>query len=182
MSRELRVTLLCACFALVGTSAFATVPISVFPNPVQFGVVPLTSPSQPQYVLITNKLATAVSITGMTIAGTNSADFTADGECIGIISGNQTCQMYMTFTPAALGSRAASLQIAVSGQTTTVNIPLEGTGGNPIPTVTSVSPATIYVDSATTTVTINGSGFLPSSLVYPKQRHYTTDDHVRERD
>jgi hypothetical protein len=126
----------------------------------------MSSTSQPQYVLITNKLASAITIMGMTIAGTNSADFVADGECIGIISGNQTCEMFVTFTPGAMGARAASLQIAITGQTTTVNIPLEGTGGNPIPTITTVSPATIYVNSATTTVAITGSGFLSSSLVY----------------
>lgn len=166
MNWKLRAVLCCICLALTGQLALATVPISIYPNPVQFGIVPATSPSQPQYILVTNKLATPVSITAMTIAGADPGDFAFDGTCVGSISGNQTCEMYMVFTPPVLGSRTATLQITVSGQTTTVNIPLEGTGGNPIPNVTSISPATVYVNSPTKTVTINGSGFLSSSVVY----------------
>src|SRR5438270_7615812 len=166
MTWKSRALLCCACLAVMGHMAAATVPISVYPNPVQFGIVPITSPSQAQYVLLTNKLATAVTITGMAIAGADPGDFTADGSCIGTISGNQTCEMYMVFTPAAMGSRTGTLQITITGQTTTVNIPLDGTGGNPIPNITSISPATVYVNSPTTTMTINGSGFLPSSQAY----------------
>jgi trimeric autotransporter adhesin len=36
----------------------------------------------------------------------------------------------------------------------------------PFPPVTSVSPASIYLGSAAVTVTINGAGFLPSSVAY----------------
>jgi hypothetical protein len=48
--------------------------------------------------------------------------------------------------------------------TSPINIPLQGTGGNPIPNVTSLSPPTLYVDSPTTKITINGSGFLSSTV------------------
>jgi hypothetical protein len=74
--------------------------------------------------------------------------------------------MFMTFTPGAMGSLSATLAITETGVTGTINIPLQGTGGNPIPNVTSVSPPTLYVNSSTTKITINGSGFLPSTLVY----------------
>lgn len=47
MNRNLRVALVCACLALTGTLALAAVPVSVSPNPVQFGTVPLNSTGSP---------------------------------------------------------------------------------------------------------------------------------------
>src|SRR5690242_14948117 len=70
------------------------------------------------------------------------------------------------FTPSAMGSISANLVVTVSGVTTPITIPLLGTGGNPIPNITSISPLSVYVNTPTTNLTINGSGFLPSSLVY----------------
>jgi hypothetical protein len=165
MNRKLCVTLVCACITLVGT--FARAAVTVFPNPVQFGAVPLNSISSPEYISLTNSTATAVTISSITISGASSANFAfGSWTCVGTISGNQSCQMYMTFTPSAMGNISATLVISVSGVTTPINIPLQGTGGNPIPNVTSLSPQTVYVKSPTTTVTINGSGFVPSSLAY----------------
>jgi hypothetical protein len=103
----------------------------------------------------------------MTISGTNSASFAFYGfPCLGTISGNQTCQMYMTFTPSAMGNTSATLVITEVGVTNPINIPLQGTGGNPFPNITSISPASIYVNSPTTKITINGTGFLSSTLAY----------------
>jgi hypothetical protein len=103
----------------------------------------------------------------MTISGTGSASFAFYGfTCLGTISGSQTCEMLMTFTPSAMGNISATLVINEVGVTNPINIPLQGTGGNPFPNITSVSPATIYVNSPTTKITINGSGFLSSTLAY----------------
>jgi hypothetical protein len=165
MNRKLCMTLVCACITLVGT--FARAAVTVFPNPVQFGTVPLNSTSSPGYISLTNSTATAVTISSITISGASSANFAfGSWTCVGTISGNQSCQMYMTFTPSAMGNISATLVIAVAGVTTPINIPLQGTGGNPIPNVTSLTPQTLYVNSPTTTVTINGSGFVSSSLAY----------------
>jgi hypothetical protein len=75
----------------------------------------------------------------------------------------------MIFTPSAMGNIAATLAITETGVKSPINIALEGTAGNPIPFVTSVSPPTIYVNSPTTTITIHGSGFLPSTQVSNEQ-------------
>ena len=165
MSRTLWITLVSICLALTGTLAQAAV--TVFPNPVQFGTVALNSTGFEVAVYLTNTTATAVTISSITISGTSSANFSfGPWTCVGTISGNQSCQMYMTFTPSAMGNISANLVIAVSGVTTPITIPLLGTGGNPIPNITSISPSTVYVNTPTTTVTINGSGFLSSSRAY----------------
>ena len=167
MNLKLRVALQAACLALTGTLAAASVAVTVYPNPIQFGTLPLNLTSQPIYVFVSNTSVSAVTISNMAISGTNSSSFAFDGPpCIGTISGDQTCQMLMTFTPAAMGSLAATLGITEAGVTTPINIPLQGTGGNPLPSATSLSPPTVYINSPTTKITINGSGFLSSTLVY----------------
>jgi hypothetical protein len=167
MNLKLRVIVVCACLVLTGTFALAAVPVAVFPNPIEFGTVPLNLPTQPVAVFLSNTSTTAVTITSTTITGTSSGNFAFYGpSCIGTISANQSCEMYMTFAPSAMGNVTASLVIAETGVTTAITIPLQGTGGNPIPTITSLSPSTIYLNSATTTVTINGSGFLSSTAVF----------------
>lgn len=164
MNRTLCVTLVSLCLALTGSLARAAV--TVYPNPVQFGAVALNTTGS-QYISVSNSTANAVTISSMAISGTNSANFAfGPWTCTGTISGYQSCQMYMTFTPSVMGNISATLVITVAGVTTPVNIPLQGTGGNPIPSVTSLSPQTVYVKSPTTTVTLNGSGFVSSSLVY----------------
>ncbi len=167
MSRHLRFAVVCACLALSGAMARAAVPVAVYPDPIQFGVIPTNSPSTPLWIYLSNTSTSAVSVTSTTITGTNSTNFAFDGyACVGTISAGQICEMSLTFTPSAIGSATASLVIVETGVTAAITIPLQGTGGNPIPTITSLSPASVYVNSATTTITFNGSGFLASSLVY----------------
>lgn len=165
MNRTLCVTLVSICFAFTG--ALAQAAVTVYPDPVQFGTVALNSNGYTVPVNVNNSSANAVTISAITISGTNSAEFAfSSWTCVGVISGYQSCGMYMTFTPSTMGNISASLVVTISGVTTPITIPLQGTGGNPIPNVTSVSPSTLYVNSPNTTVTLNGSGFLSTSLVY----------------
>jgi trimeric autotransporter adhesin len=176
MNRKLRVALLCACLALAGTMAVAaTTAVTVYPNPIQFGIVALNSPSQPLYIYVSNTSVNAITVSNMTISGTNSASFAFYGSpCIGTISAEQTCEMFMTFTPSAMGNVSATLVITETGLASPINIPLQGAGGNPIPNVTSVSPPTVYVDSPTTKITMTGTGFLSSTLAYLQNNNSST--------
>jgi hypothetical protein len=167
MNLKVRVTLLLASIALTGAFVEAAVSVTVYPNPIQFGTVPLNSTSYAQIVVVSNTSASAVNISAMSITGTNSSSFAFDGSlCVGVIQANQSCDMYMTFTPSAMGNLGATLAIAETGVTGSITIPLQGTGGNAIPGITSLSPPAVYVNSPTTKITINGSGFLSSTLAY----------------
>lgn len=167
MKTKLFLAIAAACLLLSWTlPSTAQVSISVYPDPVQFGTVALHSPDA-AYVYVSNPNANSVTISAMTISGTNSTDFAFNGpNCVFTISANQTCQMSLTFTPSAMTARSATLQITVTGESSTINIPLLGTGGNPIPVITTMSPASIYQSNPATTITINGSGFISSSLAY----------------
>ena len=167
MKKGTCVAVMTICFVLIaGLSQAVGASVAVSPSPVQFGTVPENSIGYPTLVSVINLTASAVTITGMTVAGTNSGDFAFYGpNCVGTIVANGSCTMYMEFTPLGIGAQSGSLQITVSGQTAAVSAPLLGTGGNPIPTISTISPPTVYEDSPATTVTVNGTGFLSTSIV-----------------
>jgi len=140
------------------------VPISVYPNPAEFGTVAQNT-SGYLTVYVSNVTSNTVVITGMSISGTNSGDFTFYGtNCVGTFGVGQTCQMIMVFTPSSTGTRTANLLISAQGLTQQVTISLAGTGGNPLPTLISLSPPSAYQNSAAFTLTVNGTGFVSGAV------------------
>ena len=140
------------------------VPIGVFPDPAQFGTVAQNS-SLVLGISVNNLSASPVNITGMSITGPNASDFSFDGfECTGTLPVGQGCSMNLLFTPSGMGARSANMIINIQGLITPFTVPLLGTGGNPIPTITSVNPSAVYVNSPTTTVTVNGTGLVSTSF------------------
>jgi hypothetical protein len=164
-------------FLLVSSLAQAAfVPINVYPNPAEFGTVPEYSTGY-LTLYVSNVTSNSVVITSTSISGTNSSDFALSGSgsnCVGALSPNQTCQMTVLFIPSAIGSRTANLLIAVQGLTQQVTVSLGGTGGNPIPTITSLSPPSAYLNSAGFTLTVHGTGFVSGALVYFSNAALTT--------
>jgi trimeric autotransporter adhesin len=167
MRRFVSLALGLLCLALIARPAkAATVPISVFPNPIDFGTVPENSTQLNQYIFVSNSANTSVMVTSIVLGGTNSSDFAFAGPlCVGSISPGQSCQMGMEFTPSAMGSRSANIVISYKGVGSPITIPLVGIGGNPFPNITATSPASVYAGSPGFTLTISGTGFLPSSTV-----------------
>lgn len=167
MTNTLRLCLAAVLCLFVATIAHASfVPVSVYPNPVAFGTISENTTGY-QIVYISNTTASSVVITAATISGTNASDFAFyGGNCVGTLSAYQTCQTTISFTPLATGSLSASLVISIQGLTQQVTALLEGTGGNPPPVITSLSPANAYVNSPQLTLTVNGTGFQSGAIVY----------------
>lgn len=162
---------------LLLTASFAHaafVPISVYPNPAQFGTVAEYSSSY-LTLYVSNVTANSVIITAMSISGSGSTDFAFYGNnCVGTLGANQTCSMNMVFTPLAIGALNANLLISVQGLAQPVTISLDGTGGTPLPTLTSMSPTSAYLNSTGFTLTVNGSGFVSGASAYWNSAPLTT--------
>jgi hypothetical protein len=175
MIRTLRSILSPLLLLLTASLAHAAfVPISVYPNPAQFGTVAEYS-SGYLTLYVSNVTTDSVTVTGVAISGANSADFAFDGNnCVGTLGPNQNCEMTMVFTPAAIGALSANLLVSVQGLAQPVIISLDGTGGTPIPTLTSISPTNAYLDSAGLTLTVNGTGFVSGASVYWSYAPLTT--------
>ena len=116
-----------------------------------FGSQPLSTTSPAQAETVTNTGTGNLTISTVTISGTNASDFAVSADfCTGAtVTPNSTCTVSVTFDPSATGSRSASLNFTdnASGSPQTVN--LTGTGvTTPVP-VAGVSPGSLTFSNQT---------------------------------
>ncbi len=116
----------------VGLSSMGAIPVvSLAPaSGLRFGGQRLNSKSSAQVVTLTNKGTMNISVTKIALTGTNPSEFAIGVDtCMGkSISTNSSCTVNITFTPAAMGVRSASVGFTsdAAGMPQTVN--LTGTG------------------------------------------------------
>lgn len=172
MNCRLRVVFVATLFLAAALAHASFTPVTVFPNPISFGTVAEDSTGY-LTVYLTNSTANTVTISAMSITGTNSSSFTIANPCT-TISAGQTCETEATFVPTAVTSYVANLAITVSGSNQPINVVMNGSGGNPLPTITSLSPTSAYVNSSAFTLTVKGTGFVPGATVYFSNAAMTT--------
>jgi hypothetical protein len=107
--------------------------LSISPNSLNFGVVTAQgrsfSSAPPQTITVTNTGTANLSISTITIGGTNPGDFaTSSDTCSGTsVAPKSACTVAVIFTPATTASRLATLTVnSNAGASQTVNI--AGTG------------------------------------------------------
>jgi len=134
-----------------------------------------TSPSQS--VTLTNSGNADLTISGISIMGTNATDFTKTSTCPitpSTLAASASCSISVTFTPSAAGSRAASVSITDDTSGSPHSVALSGTGIPPSPAVmlnpasltfgsqnvgsTSSSQASVLTNSGTVPLTISSIG------------------------
>jgi hypothetical protein len=101
---------------------------TVSASSLSFGKQKVNINSVAKAVTLKNTGATALTITGVAIAGTNSQDFTQTNNCPGSLAVNAICTMDVTFTPTAVGSRSGSVVITDNAQNSPQTISLSGAG------------------------------------------------------
>jgi hypothetical protein len=108
--------------SLTGTGTDISVPVNL-----KFGSVTVGTKGS-KNVTVRNLSENSVSITSITITGTNAGDFTETNICPSSLGGGKTCTVTVTFQPAAKGSRSATLNIADTGGGSPQTTSLSGTG------------------------------------------------------
>ncbi|MGA6960076.1 MAG: choice-of-anchor D domain-containing protein, partial [Candidatus Acidiferrales bacterium] len=103
-------------------------PVSLAPSSLTFAAQVVASTSAVQNVVLTNVGSGALSISSITIAGTNNGDFAQTNNCGSSVSSEATCTIGVTFTPTASGSRAATLTIADGSAQSPHTVALTGSG------------------------------------------------------
>jgi hypothetical protein len=93
-----------------------------------FPATTVKTSSAAQAVTITNSGTSAVTMTSLTIGGTNSADFTGTSTCTTSLAVGASCSVSMTFKPGATGARSGTLSIADSATGSPQVVSLSGTG------------------------------------------------------
>jgi len=107
--------------------------VSLTPKSLNFGDVPVGQKSQPQTVTLENIGANDLSISQITIGGTDWGDFSQTNNCpsapIPPLTNNySTCTIKVTFAPTAKGSREAVLTVTDNGFGSPQQVKLSGKG------------------------------------------------------
>jgi hypothetical protein len=151
--------------SLTGTGTAAPAPVvTLAPTSVAFAGQTSGTTSAPTTVTLTNSGNAALTIVGITIAGTNPTDFattTGSNACGSSLAAGATCNIYVTFTPATAASFAATLSVADNASGSPQGVALTGSGVAPADFTVTATPSSQTVQSGgstTYTVTVSSSG------------------------
>jgi phospholipase C len=110
---------------LTGVGTF----VKLAPASLSFGTQKVGTTSAAQTVTLTNvSVSSTLSITGVTLTGTNPGDFAQTNTCGTSVPAKGSCTLSVTFKPAATGSRTASVSVNDNGGGSPHLVPLTGTG------------------------------------------------------
>lgn len=116
-------------------------------------------------IVITNPGSATLTISGVSITGTNAADFSQTNNCSTLAAVSGSCTIQVTFTPTTVGSRSASISVSDNAAPSPQTVALTGTGI--VPQV-SFSAASLTFDnqalsttSAAQTITLSNTGTAP---------------------
>src|SRR6266566_2952286 len=137
-------------------------PIYLAPALETFSAQNVGTTSAAQSVTLKNTGASALLISGITLTGSNSADFNQTSDC-GSVSAGSTCTISTTFQPTATGPRTATLNVAADGSgSPPQTVSLIGTAIAPAVTLSlpsvSFTGQQVNTTSAAQVVTLTNSG------------------------
>ena len=102
--------------------------VSFSPASLAFGNQPADVASTAQTVTLSNTGNAPLSITSLTLAGANAADFTQNDTCPSSLAAGANCTIVVMFTPSFAGTEGASLSISDNSTGSPHAVPLSGTG------------------------------------------------------
>jgi Abnormal spindle-like microcephaly-assoc'd, ASPM-SPD-2-Hydin/Glycosyl hydrolases family 39 len=137
-----------ALLPLLGTTCLAAVTAS--PTTVTWNTVPLGSKGGQKVVTLTNGNAASITISSMTLTGTNPGDFQIFSKtCGATLAASASCTANIIFGPTATGTRTATLNFNDSDSSSPQKVALSGTGTSGTGSVTA-SPSTLAFGSVNT--------------------------------
>ncbi len=141
-----------------------TAIVSVSPLAVQFPNQLVNTASTSQLVRLSNSGTQALVVSAITVVGANPGDFAQTNDCSAPVAPTAFCTITVTFTPTAIGARAATLRIADNAGDSPQQVALGGTG------VVSQPPFNLvvtFVGAGSGTV-----GVAATNLTQPTPNHY----------
>jgi acid phosphatase len=139
---------------LTGTGVAGSVTLT--PVSWNFGNQGVGTTSAAQTFTLSNSSGSTITGLAVSLTGSNAADFAQSNNCGTSVANGAGCTINVTFTPAALGSRSATLTVTDSAGTQTSG--LSGTGADTTaPTTQITAPANGATLSGTATVTATAS-------------------------
>lgn len=143
--------------------------LGVSPGSVTFAQTTVGQQSASQDVTVSNSGNAAMTISAITLGGTNSGDFVKGGTCStsSSVAAGSSCTVAVTFVPTASGTRTGTLSLTTNAANNsgTATVSLSGTAAaTPVPVV-ALSSTTVTMPqtqqgttSAAQTVTLRNTG------------------------
>jgi hypothetical protein len=115
-------------------------------------------------VTLSNIGTLSLNIAGILATG----DATQTNTCGAVLGVGANCVIAVAFSPAATGSRSGTVVVTDAAPDSPHVISISGVGlPNPVPLVNQpLLPAAVQPGAAGLTLTVNGTGFVPGSVVY----------------
>ncbi len=101
--------------------------VTLSPTSVNFGTESVGAPVT-QSVTVTNSGGSALTVSSVTVTGTNTTDFSATNGCTASVAPAASCTITVTFDPTTTGARSATLSISDNATGSPQTVPLSGTG------------------------------------------------------
>jgi hypothetical protein len=101
--------------------------VQLVPTKVNFGNQPVGTKSLAKTITLTNKGNSTVTITGISITGTDARDFAETNTCGKSVASGASCFIKVTFKPLVKGKRTADVSVYDNGGSSQ-EVGLTGTG------------------------------------------------------
>ncbi len=112
--------------SLTGTGTTSAEGLS--PSSLTFASQAVGTTSAAQAVILTNTGNASLTLTSISVTGTNASDFAETNTCGSSVAASGSCAINVTFTPGATGARTAAVTIADSATGSPQTVSLTGTG------------------------------------------------------
>ncbi len=156
---------------LYGTGSSSAPLASLSPSSLTFASQAVGATSAAQTLTLSNTGNAALSITSITLTGTNPGDFAQTNTCGSSVAAGANCSISVSFKPTASGSRTATVTVTDNATGSPQSVSLSGTGAVASPVITSatawnetVGTAVSYPITATNSPTSYGATGLPAGL------------------
>ncbi len=113
---------------LTGSGGAATPAVTLSPASLPFANQNVGTTSAGQAITLKNTGTAALTISSVSLGGANPGDFGFTNGCGSSLAVNTSCTLTVTFSPTAMGARAASLAISDNAAGSPQSVSLSGTG------------------------------------------------------
>jgi hypothetical protein len=126
-----------------------------------FGTQQTGTTSAAQSVTITSQGDAPLKVSSITFP----SGFAESDTCASPIPKGSNCKINLSFQPLVVGAASGNLTFVDNASGPAPNYPLTGTGTNPIPVVTSISPTNGVLGQPVATLTVTGTSFVAGATV-----------------
>jgi arylsulfatase A-like enzyme len=148
---------------------------------VAYGSVNVGSTLSKSFTIRNNSSSASLSVTGVTLDGTNSSLFTVTSSPAATIAASGSTTFTVQFAPTSAGAKTAAIHIASSDSSVGIafDINFSGTGIVPAPTITAITTTPTVPTTAATTISAtitpaSGATITSATLTYSTGAQSTT--------